>query len=123
MLLCTYLCLIGLGTATVDTLGQLRFTLHLYNALKQLKPSSEEDVPFLKKIDQLYSKTKAVWVGGRPEKGTYAKHFYLLWGFSIASATRLASENTLNMKAYQKCIHNDSNMTRYVHINKQYLVR
>jgi hypothetical protein len=31
----TYICSLGLGSATIDSLGQTRFTLHLYNALKQ----------------------------------------------------------------------------------------
>jgi hypothetical protein len=33
----TYLCSIGLGAATVDAFGQLRFVLHLYNALRARK--------------------------------------------------------------------------------------
>jgi hypothetical protein len=85
----TYICSIGLGSATVDTLGQLRFTLHLYNALRKLELI--QDVPFLKDIDKVFDKTKAVWVGGRPETGSFAKHFYLAWGMSISEANRLAS--------------------------------
>jgi hypothetical protein len=85
----TYICSIGLGSATVDTLGQLRFTLHLYNALR--KRGLIQDVSFLRNIDKVYDKTKAVWVGGCPETGSFAKQFYMAWGLSIAEASRLAS--------------------------------
>jgi hypothetical protein len=89
MLYATYICSIGVGSATVDSLGQLRFTLHLYNALKQQDPSL--DVPFLKHLDKVFANTKAIWVGGRPSKGSYCKHFWLAWGSSLAEATRMAS--------------------------------
>jgi hypothetical protein len=89
MLYATYICSIGVGSATVDSLGQLRFTLHLYNALKQQDPSL--DVPFLKHLDKVFANTKAIWVGGRPTKGSYCKHFWLAWGSSLAEATRMAS--------------------------------
>ena len=89
MLFGTYICSIGLGSATVDTLGQLRMTLHLYNALRKRKLI--QDVSFLRDIDKIFDKTKAIWVGGRPETGSFAKQFYMAWGMSIAKANRLAS--------------------------------
>jgi hypothetical protein len=90
MLYGTYMCSIGVGSATIDSLGQLRFSLHLYNALKQRDPTIK--VPFLHNIDKVFAKTKAVWVGGRPEKGSYCKNFWLAWGMSIGEATRKGSD-------------------------------
>jgi hypothetical protein len=90
MLYGTYMCSIGVGSATVDSLGQLRFSLHLYNALKQRDPTI--NVPFLQNIDKVFAKTKAVWVGGRPDKGSYCKHFWLAWGMSLAEVSRKGSD-------------------------------
>ena len=90
MLFGTYLCSIGLGSATVDSMGQLRFTLHLYHALKLNQPSLH--IPLLEGIDKVFRKTKAVWVGGRPEKGSHAKHFWIAWGMSVAEASRMEND-------------------------------
>lgn len=88
----TYICSIGLGSATVDSLGQLRFTLHLYNALKKCNSIPVLKIPFLELLEATFSKTKAIWVGGHPDKGSFCQHFWLAWGTSIAYATQLAAE-------------------------------
>jgi hypothetical protein len=116
----TYICSIGLGSATVDSLGQLRFTLHLCNALKQRNSSAFEDIPFLQKLDKVFAKTKAVWVGGRPEKGSYCKHLWLAWGMSIAEAKKLGAEGFLgdDEKVQSRMKKNGSrhDITRYVYV-------
>jgi hypothetical protein len=84
----THICSIDLGSAAVDTLGQL-FTLHLYNALR--KRGLIQNVSFLRDIDKVYDETKAVWVEGLPEIGSFAKQFSMAWGMSIAEASRLAA--------------------------------
>lgn len=90
MLYATYVCSIGLGSATVDSMGQLRFVMHLYNALRQLDNAFK--IPLLTQLDQCFDKTKAVWVGGRPEKGSFCMHFWMAWGFSPSSAANMASK-------------------------------
>jgi len=85
----TYMCSVGLGSATVDSLGQTRFTLHLYNALRQRDPTLS--IVLLQILDKAFARTKSIWVGGRPEKGSYCKHFWLAWGMSISEATRKAA--------------------------------
>lgn len=92
LLYATYVCSIGLGSATVDSLGQARMALHLYHALKQRDASL--NVPFLHDIDRVLAKTKAIWAGGRPQKGSYCKHFWIAWGMSIDEATRMATDCT-----------------------------
>lgn len=89
LLYATYVCSIGLGSATVDTAGQLRFTLHLYNALKTRDTSFT--IPFLEDVDDVFTKTKAIWEGGRPEQGSFGKRFWLSWGMSASEASRFAS--------------------------------
>jgi hypothetical protein len=85
----TYMCSLGLGSATIDSLGQTRFTLHLYNALKQRDPSLS--IMLLQSLDKAFGTTKAIWVGGCPKKGSYCKHFYMSWGMSISEASRQAA--------------------------------
>jgi hypothetical protein len=84
----THICSIGLGSADVDTLGQL-FTLHLCNALR--KRGLIQNVSFLRDVDKVHDKTKAVWVGGLPEIGSFAKPFCMAWRMSVAEASRLAA--------------------------------
>jgi hypothetical protein len=88
----TYMCSVGLGSATVDSLGQARFTFHLYNALKDRNQTL--DIPFLQTLNKAFAKTKAIWVGGRPPKGSYCKHFWMAWGMSISEASRQAVEHS-----------------------------
>ncbi len=92
LLYATYICSIGLGSATVDSLGQLRFALHLYNGLRIHDPTIK--VPLLESSDAVFRRTKAVWVGGKPEKGACCKVFWMSWGMSPSHAARVASENT-----------------------------
>ena len=64
--------------------------LHLYNALKQRK-KDEFVIPFLETLDKAFSSTKAIWVGGRPERGSYCKSFWIAWGLSFEEASKLGS--------------------------------
>lgn len=98
MLYATYICSVGLGSATVDSLGQLRFALHLYNGLRLRDPTL--DVPFLRNMDTVFKNTKAVWVGGKPEKGSCCKVFWMSWGMSASRAARLASEHAGNKDVF-----------------------
>jgi hypothetical protein len=91
MLYATYVCSINLGSATVDSLGQLRFTLHLYNALRSECPTFK--IPFLEAFDKVFDGTKAVWVvGTRPTSGSYCKHFWMSWGMAPSHAAQKAKE-------------------------------
>jgi hypothetical protein len=82
----TYLCSIGLGSVTIDAYGQLRFVLHLYNALR--KRSMVEELQFLESLQKTFARSKAIWVGGCPNQGSFVKQFWLAWGMSHAEATR-----------------------------------
>ena len=90
----TYICSLGLGSATIDSLGQTRFTLHLYNALKQRDPTLS--IMLLQSLDKAFGMTEAIWVGGCPKKGSYCKHFYMSWGMSLSEASRQAAGYSSN---------------------------
>ena len=91
MLYATYICSIGLGSSTVDSVGQLKFVLHLYNGLKVRDP--KWTVPFLQNLDTLFKDTKAVWIGGKPGKGSCYKVFWMSFGMSASRAASLAASN------------------------------
>jgi hypothetical protein len=93
-------------------MGQLRFALHLYNALKQRDPNM--DVPFLQNMDKVFAQTKAVWVGGRPEKGSYCKHFWLAWGMSLAEASCMGSDTAGGAIPSSLQKRRNQDLTRYV---------
>lgn len=90
LLLATELCSIGLGSATIDSLGQLRISLHIYNMLKHVYPSME--IPLLDLLESTFASTKAVWVTGRSQAGSFAKSFWVAWGMSFSEAQSLASD-------------------------------
>jgi hypothetical protein len=89
LLYATYTCSLKLGSATVDSSGQLKFALHLHNGLKFHDPTI--DVPFLRVVDTIFKSTKGVWVGGRPDRGSCYKAFWMSFGMSASQAARLAN--------------------------------
>lgn len=90
MLYVTYKCSIGLGAGFVDSVGQMRCALHLYNGLRLRDPSLH--IPFLHSMDTVFKDIKTVWVGGKPEKGSCCKAFWMSMGVHARRAAELASE-------------------------------
>ena len=87
LLFANYAIGLGLGSCTVDSIGQLRFVLHLYNAFQ--KTGLLYDVPLLKEADAVFKDTQAVWVlNDHPDRGEFCKRFLLAWGFSSKGATK-----------------------------------
>jgi hypothetical protein len=94
MLYATYICSIDLWRATVNSVGQLKFALHLYNGLKIHDRSFH--IPILEKLDEVFKDTKAVWVGGKPDKGSCYKVFWMSFGLNAKAAARLTASNENN---------------------------
>ena len=90
-----YVMSIGLGSCTADSIGQLRYILHLYNSFKQ--SNLVEDLPLVNEVDRVFKNTKAVWVfdGDHPNKGEFCKRFLLVWGRAPKAAMK-------SMKAMEK---------------------
>lgn len=95
LLFANYVMSIGLGSCTADSIGQLRYVLHLYNAFKQ--SDLVEDLPLVNEVDGVFKNTKAVWVfdGDHPIQGEFCKRFLLAWGYAPKAAMKL-------MKAMEK---------------------
>lgn len=79
----------AVGIGAIDSNSQCRLVLHLYNALRVKGLISE--LPLLETLIDLFSKTKSLWVGGRPTaRGGFAKAFLLAFGYNIKWAGELA---------------------------------
>eukprot|EP00979_Chaetoceros_neogracilis_P000401 scaffold105_cov228-Chaetoceros_neogracile.AAC.2 len=87
LLFANYVIGLGLGSCTVDSIGQLRFVLHLYNAFQ--KTGLLDDVPLLKEADAVFKDTQAVWVlNDHPDRGDFCKRFLLAWGYNSKAAAK-----------------------------------
>jgi hypothetical protein len=89
MLYATYMCSIGQGAKTVNSRGQLRSVLHLYNGLKLHDPTF--NVLFLEKLDSIFIHTKAVWVGRKPGRGSLYKSFWMSCGMNASQVSNLVA--------------------------------
>jgi hypothetical protein len=116
MLYATYICSIVLGSATVDSLGQQRVALHLCNGLQIHEPSGE--VPFLRIIDSVFKDTKAIWVGGKPGKGSCCKVFWMSWGMSASQASRRASQQVKSDSISASVSKHGKDDLRYLHLSQ-----
>jgi hypothetical protein len=94
MLHATYICSIELGTATINSMGQLRSVLHLYNGLRRRDPTFE--IPLLRDLDKFFERDTCIWVDGKPEKGSCCEMFWLAWGLNPKLATSISSNYTAN---------------------------
>ncbi len=89
MLYSTYMCSLGMGAASVNSIGQLRFVLHLYNGLR-LRDTSLR-IPLLEKLDNVFKESETIWVIGMPERGSCCKNFLMSRGINDRQAALLAS--------------------------------
>lgn len=91
LLFANYVIGMGLGTATVDSIGQLRFVMHLYNALQ--KTGMLGDLPLLKEADIVFKDTKALWIlKDKPTQGEFSKRFLMTWGYSAQAASNFVKD-------------------------------
>ncbi|KAJ3101321.1 hypothetical protein HDU97_001415 [Phlyctochytrium planicorne] len=67
------------GFYLMDSVGQARVILHLYNALTLC--GYMEKLPLLETLMELYGRSGSLWVGGKPAaKGQFMKGGLLSWG-------------------------------------------
>lgn len=91
LLFANYVIGIGLGSHSIDSIGQLRFVMHIYNALQ--KNDLVKDIPLLREVDIVFKDTKALWVlKDKPGNGEFCKRFLIAWGFTPQAATKAIKE-------------------------------
>lgn len=102
LLFATFMCSIGVGSAMVDDIGQLRTTLHLYNAL-QTTGLLSAPIPFLEMLVKAFKGMKHLWATREPpSKGSFVKEYLLSFGASIDVANKLSSVMLMDGKARNK---------------------
>ncbi|CAE7197867.1 unnamed protein product [Symbiodinium necroappetens] len=82
---------IGIGSSVVDSRGQIRFVLHLYNALRCAEVV--QSLPMLDWLLEIFRSSKAIWHAGRPTED-FLQHWYLSLGMAVSSETYIPARCT-----------------------------
>lgn len=81
------------GSRMVDTFAQVRFVLHLYNALLQTEALKRGELEFLDYLHEHFATCKGIWGGGGiPERGNITKHFLVSTGYGVKHAQSKSEE-------------------------------
>lgn len=81
------------GLTMVDSFGQLRLVLHLFNALKNVGILSSGQLEVLDWLYEQFASSKAIWEGPPPTKGQFVTRWWIAWGSSVRSSQK-ASKST-----------------------------
>jgi hypothetical protein len=63
------------GTCLIDSVAQLRTTLHLFNALRQAKAVQPGQIKLMDWIFDVFQNSKAIWEGPLPTRGQYRTRY------------------------------------------------
>lgn len=77
-----------LGSMCIDSIAQLRITMHICNVLKQSKLIDECEGSLIKILDKIFDKTRAIWGGSRSVKGEFEKRFLISFGYTTYAASQ-----------------------------------
>ncbi|CAJ1957925.1 unnamed protein product [Cylindrotheca closterium] len=81
------------GARMVDTFAQVRFVLHLYNALLQSEALKPGELEFLDYLHEHFATCKGIWAGGGiAEQGNITKHFLVSTGYGLKHAQSKSEE-------------------------------
>mmetsp|Transcript_24724 Transcript_24724/g.60736 ORF Transcript_24724/g.60736 Transcript_24724/m.60736 type:complete len:1046 (-) Transcript_24724:1887-5024(-) len=81
------------GSRMVDTFAQVRFVMHLYNALLQTGALKTGELEFLDYLHEYFATCKGIWGGGGiPEQGSITKHFLVSTGYGVKHAQSKSEE-------------------------------
>ncbi len=75
----------------IDSFGQLRLVLHLFNALQQRNLISG-NIPLLTTLDKFFDGVRAVWEGEKPKRDDIVKRFWLTYGTKAEVVKRLHAD-------------------------------
>ncbi|KAI2512098.1 hypothetical protein MHU86_2386 [Fragilaria crotonensis] len=80
------------GSWMVDNFSQLRMTLHLYNALKEVGLPPIDNHGTLEALDRNFQNSKAIWEGPKPTRGTFVLQWWIAFGTEVKEARRMSNE-------------------------------
>jgi hypothetical protein len=79
---------VNVGAQFIDADGQLRMTLHLFNALQQLQAVQPGQIKSLDVIFQIFEDCKAVWEGPLPTQGHFLERWLIASGMKSGLAVQ-----------------------------------
>jgi hypothetical protein len=79
---------VNMGAQFIDMDGQLRMTLHLFNALQQLQAIQPGQIKSLDLIFQIFKDCKAVWEGPLPTQGHFLERWLIASGMKSGLAVQ-----------------------------------
>jgi hypothetical protein len=88
LLYLSYMGNLCVGTMLLDSDGQLRVALHLFNALKQVNAVSPGDIPLLDWIHTVFEKCRVIWEGQLPIRGQLQTRWYTVLGLDVGALRR-----------------------------------
>jgi hypothetical protein len=82
----------------LDMSWQLRFLLHLHNALKE-RHLIQEDIPLVRILDKSFASVRAIWQGCKPKRGEFVKWWWVSFGVKplIAKQEHERARESYNM--------------------------
>jgi hypothetical protein len=83
------------GMTLVDSVAQLRVTLHLFNALLQAKAIRPGQVELLDWLFDTFKGTKAIWEGQLPTRGQYVTRWWIAFGMKANLAAQLQNNSSV----------------------------
>jgi hypothetical protein len=87
------------GTSLVDSVAQLRVTLHLFNALLQAGAIQPGQVEVLDWIFETFKGCKAIWEGPLPTRGQYRTRWWIAFGMKVNRARQTSGGNAPSAKS------------------------
>lgn len=89
----TYFANLEGGSAMIDSFAQLRFVLHLCNALKQVGLLTERKLPLLDILERNFEESNAIWYSNtKPEQGEFVFRWWIAYGMKPDIAIQFADE-------------------------------
>lgn len=90
------------GTLFVDSVSQLKVTLHLFNALKQAGAIRPSQIGLLDLIFDIFKDTKAIWEGPIPVKGQFQNRWCTMIGFKCGMTRLMVFAKPSSMNKYTR---------------------
>jgi hypothetical protein len=83
------------GMTLVDSVAQLRVTLHLFNALLQAKAIRPGQVDLLDWLFDTFKGTKTIWEGQLPTRGHYVTRWWIAFGMKANLAAQMQNNSSV----------------------------
>lgn len=80
------------GTTLVDSVAQLRATLHVFNALRQVGTIKHGQLELLDWLFDSFKDCKAIWEGPHPKQGEFQTRWWISFGMTAGLARQISGQ-------------------------------